>query len=65
MTLQLEYLELKCESMGTFLSRVNERLTELKDSVKHVQIISNDYRPSVIAIIVLESYTTQTQENQS
>lgn len=65
MTLQLEYMQLKCQSFGEFLSKVNSRLSELGDSAKKVQLISNDYRTDTFVIITVESYTTKTQESES
>ena len=51
MTLKLEIIKLECESIEEFVKKVNKRLKELDVSVSDVQIISNDYRPEVFAII--------------
>lgn len=56
MVLQVEFIELKCESLGDFFTRVNTRLGELGESVVSVQIIANDYRPETYAVITLKSY---------
>lgn len=51
MTYKLELMQLKCESFEEFIVKVNSRLKELDISVSGVQIIVNDYRPDVFAII--------------
>lgn len=56
MVLQVEFIPLKCESLGEFFTKVNTRLSELGESVVNVQIISDDYRPATYAVITLKSY---------
>lgn len=51
MTLQTEFIQLKCEGYGEFLTKVNRRLHELGDSVVSVDFIYAHY--DLLAIITL------------
>jgi len=53
MPIQTEYLQLKCEGYGEFLTRVNTRLHDLGDAVVKVDFIYAHY--DLLAIITLQT----------
>lgn len=52
MNIQTELLQLKCESMGSFLTRVNQRASELGEALFDIQFLGNNH--TVFAIFKLK-----------
>lgn len=75
MTIQTEFLELRCESYGEFLTRVNARLSQIGNNAIGVEFVYTNH--DLIAIIkvltpdkkeveaLIKKYTQNTKEAKS